>query len=36
VVECRPIGTDEEVVVMFEEAGLKRLLASFAGLEVLS
>ncbi|SNB67627.1 ATP-dependent helicase [Thermoflexus hugenholtzii] len=36
VVECRPIGADEEVVVMFEEAGLKRLLASFAGLEVLS
>ncbi len=35
VVESRSIGSDEEVVVMFEEAGLKRLLASFASLEVL-
>ncbi|MFN3928654.1 MAG: ATP-dependent helicase [Thermoflexus sp.] len=35
VVESRSIGSDEEVVVMFEETGLKRLLASFASLEVL-
>jgi len=35
VVECRRAGADEEVVVMFEAVGLKRLLAGFAGLQIL-
>ncbi len=36
VLESRWIGSDEEVVVMFEEVGLKRLLAGFAHLEILA
>ncbi|GBD10059.1 ATP-dependent DNA helicase PcrA [Candidatus Thermoflexus japonica] len=35
VLESRWVGSDEEVVVMFEEAGLKRLLAGFANLQIL-
>jgi DNA helicase-2/ATP-dependent DNA helicase PcrA len=36
VVESRPSGDDdEEVSVVFGEAGLKRLLASFANMEVI-
>ncbi len=35
VLESRWIGSDEEVVVMFEDVGLKRLLAGFASLRVL-
>lgn len=35
VIESRPSGSDEEVSVVFEEAGLKRLMASFANMEVL-
>ncbi|WP_376789486.1 ATP-dependent helicase [Thermoflexus sp.] len=35
VLESRRAGPDEEVVVMFEEVGLKRLLAGFANLQIL-
>jgi len=35
ILESRRAGPDEEVVVMFEEAGLKRLLAGFANLQIL-
>jgi DNA helicase-2/ATP-dependent DNA helicase PcrA len=35
VIESRPSGADEEVSVAFEEAGLKRLIASFANLTLL-
>lgn len=35
VLESRWVGSDEEVVVMFEEVGLKRLLAGFASLKIL-
>jgi len=35
IIDCRPSGDDQEVSVVFEEAGLKRLLASFANLSVL-
>jgi len=35
VIESKPSGGDEEVSVVFEDAGLKRLLASFANLEVM-
>ncbi|MCS6963176.1 ATP-dependent helicase [Thermoflexus sp.] len=35
VLESRRVGSDEEVVVMFEEVGLKRLLAGFASLQIL-
>lgn len=31
--ESRPAGPDEEVVVLFEEVGLKHLLAGFADLQ---
>jgi DNA helicase-2/ATP-dependent DNA helicase PcrA len=35
VIESRVDGTDEIVSVVFEQAGLKRLMASFASLELL-
>lgn len=35
VIESRPSGSDEEVSVVFDEAGLKRLMASFANMEIL-
>ncbi len=35
VIESRRSGNDEEVSVVFEEAGLKRLMASFANMELL-
>ena len=35
VMESRPAGPDEEVVVLFEEVGLKHLLAGFADLQIL-
>ncbi len=35
VVQSRQTGNDEEVSVVFDEVGLKRLLASFANLEAL-
>jgi DNA helicase-2/ATP-dependent DNA helicase PcrA len=35
VIESRPSGADEEVSVAFEEAGLKRLIVSFANLTLL-
>jgi DNA helicase-2/ATP-dependent DNA helicase PcrA len=35
VIESRATGGDEEVSVIFEEAGLKRLMASFANMEIL-
>lgn len=35
VIECKRAGDDEEVSVAFREAGLKRLMASFANMEVL-
>lgn len=35
IIECRSSGDDQEVSVAFEEAGLKRLLASFANLTML-
>lgn len=35
VIECRTSGQDQEISVVFEESGLKRLLASFANLTVL-
>ena len=36
VVETRILGNDETVTVMFETAGLKRLAASLAKLEIIS
>jgi len=33
VVSCQPVKDDEEVVVVFRGAGIKRLLLSFAKLE---
>jgi len=33
VVSCRPVKNDEEVVVAFAEAGVKKLLLSYAQLE---
>jgi DNA helicase II / ATP-dependent DNA helicase PcrA len=36
VIESRAIGNDEEVSVVFEEAGLKRLMASFANMEIIT
>jgi hypothetical protein len=36
VVETRVLGNDETVTVMFETAGLKRLAASLAKLEIVS
>jgi DNA helicase-2/ATP-dependent DNA helicase PcrA len=35
VIESHPSGGDEEVAVAFESSGIKRLMASFANLEVL-
>jgi DNA helicase-2/ATP-dependent DNA helicase PcrA len=35
VIESRPSGDDEEVSVVFEEGGLKRLIAGFANLSVI-
>ncbi|MBN1121670.1 MAG: UvrD-helicase domain-containing protein [Anaerolineae bacterium] len=35
IIDCRPSGDDQEVSVAFEDAGLKRLLSSFANLTVL-
>jgi len=35
VIESRAINNDEEVSVVFEEAGLKRLMASFANMQVI-
>ncbi len=35
IIEVKPSGSDQEIAVAFEDAGLKRLLASFANLEVL-
>jgi DNA helicase-2/ATP-dependent DNA helicase PcrA len=35
VIESRPSGADEEVSVAFEEAGLKRLIVSFANLTLI-
>ncbi len=35
VIESRPLGNDEEVSVVFEESGLKRLMASFANMAIL-
>jgi DNA helicase II / ATP-dependent DNA helicase PcrA len=35
VIECKRAGDDEEVSVAFREAGLKRLMASFANMEIL-
>jgi DNA helicase-2/ATP-dependent DNA helicase PcrA len=35
VIESRASGEDQEVTVVFDEAGLKRLLASLANLEIL-
>ena len=36
VVETRMMGNDETVTVMFETAGLKRLAASLAKLDIIS
>jgi DNA helicase-2/ATP-dependent DNA helicase PcrA len=35
VIEAQMVGGDEEITVNFEKAGMKRLLAGFASLEVL-
>jgi DNA helicase-2/ATP-dependent DNA helicase PcrA len=35
VVESRVLGGDEEVSVVFAESGVKRLMASFANMEIL-
>jgi DNA helicase-2/ATP-dependent DNA helicase PcrA len=35
VIESKQTGSDEEVSVAFEELGVKRLLASFAQMEIL-
>jgi DNA helicase-2/ATP-dependent DNA helicase PcrA len=33
VVSCQPVKDDSEVVVVFDEVGIKKLLLSFAHLE---